>query len=107
MWWMMRSNGSELVAMADIAYMSWTNHIVTYMLLTNRFFCNTFHTRIQYGCLGVYWCNVCANWLVLDCDYLDTLGTCGHLADLGACCGACCSTTTLVLCHGTPVGRAI
>jgi hypothetical protein len=34
----------------------------------------------------------------LDCDYLATLG---------ACCGACCSTTTPVFCHGTPVGRAI
>jgi hypothetical protein len=43
----------------------------------------------------------------VDCDYLATLGACGHLVSLGACCAACCSTTTLVLCHGTPVGRAI
>jgi hypothetical protein len=24
---------------------------------------SSFHTTIKYGCLGVDWCNVCANWL--------------------------------------------
>jgi hypothetical protein len=43
----------------------------------------------------------------MDCDHLGTLGAYGQLAILGACCGACCSTTTLVFHHGRPVGTVV